>query len=860
MKDALDEAGSKAEKDSITNYATDRTTVENFSLSGLKFDVKSKNPMPWDPANFSISFSFNKQTKMDPTTEYEYTNDYRGSLQYSYSPYFKPFKPFSKLKSKSKNAKFIKDWEFNWLPTTIAFMTNMSRYYYEQQTRSETDAFFQLPVSVSKNFLWDRQLSLTWNLTKTLSLTFNSNTSARIEETVGAVNRRLFPDKYREWKDTVWQSILSMGTPWAYNQTFTGQYKAPFNKIPFIDFLTGSISYNATYRWDRGATVDGINVGNSIANQGAWTADGRINFETFYNKIPVLKKVNRRFANNRRPDRNRKPKPKKFERDMALLPDTSLVIKHNLRVKKVKVTATTPDGKAFPIRTRVIDQNSVEVLNRGNENLKFTVNEVLNEKNPFWTDFGEYTLRLAMSPRNVSVRYRNSHSMSLPLFRPEIGNIFGQSRSYGPMSPGLDFAFGFSDESYIDKAIERGWLITDDGQTSPAVWSRSNELNIEANFELFKGFKVQLTFNRSEDRTRQIQFMYEGMPTSLSGKFTMTHCAIGTALRSSKADNGYHSDAFDKFLANIPVVRSRVESQYAGLTYPDAGFISGTAHAGLPFNPEVGTISETSSDVLIPAFVAAYSGKNANSIWLDPFPSFSAVLPNWRITYDGFINLGNMRDIFKSFTVNHAYRCTYTVGSYSSYLNWISADGSNLGFTLDAQTGRPIPSSPYNISSVAISEQFAPLIGFNATMKNNVKFSAEYRDQRTLTLNSSAGQIVEASTRGMTFGAGYKIVNFNSVLKIKGSQQGISNDLDLDANVSLQNNQALIRRIENNYTQATSGTNTVNINFTAKYIVSRRVTLSAYFDHQVNTPIVTNSSFPTTNTSYGISLNLSLSR
>lgn len=860
LKDALDEAGSKAEKDSITNYATDRTTVENFSLSGLKFDVKSKNPMPWDPANFSISFSFNKQTKMDPTTEYEYTNDYRGSLQYSYSPYFKPFKPFSKLKSKSKNAKFIKDWEFNWLPTTIAFMTNMSRYYYEQQTRSETDAFFQLPVSVSKNFLWDRQLSLTWNLTKTLSLTFNSNTSARIEETVGAVNRRLFPDKYREWKDTVWQSILSMGTPWAYNQTFTGQYKAPFNKIPFIDFLTGSISYNATYRWDRGATVDGINVGNSIANQGAWTADGRINFETFYNKIPVLKKVNRRFANNRRPDRNRKPKPKKFERDMALLPDTSLVIKHNLRVKKVKVTATTPDGKAFPIRTRVIDQNSVEVLNRGNENLKFTVNEVLNEKNPFWTDFGEYTLRLAMSPRNVSVRYRNSHSMSLPLFRPEIGNIFGQSRSYGPMSPGLDFAFGFSDESYIDKAIERGWLITDDGQTSPAVWSRSNELNIEANFELFKGFKVQLTFNRSEDRTRQIQFMYEGMPTSLSGKFTMTHCAIGTALRSSKADNGYHSDAFDKFLANIPVVRSRVESQYAGLTYPDAGFIRGTAHAGLPFNPEVGTISETSSDVLIPAFVAAYSGKNANSIWLDPFPSFSAVLPNWRITYDGFINLGNMRDIFKSFTVNHAYRCTYTVGSYSSYLNWISADGSNLGFTLDAQTGRPIPSSPYNISSVAISEQFAPLIGFNATMKNNVKFSAEYRDQRTLTLNSSAGQIVEASTRGMTFGAGYKIVNFNSVLKIKGSQQGISNDLDLDANVSLQNNQALIRRIENNYTQATSGTNTVNINFTAKYIVSRRVTLSAYFDHQVNTPIVTNSSFPTTNTSYGISLNLSLSR
>lgn len=859
LKDALDEAATKQERDSITNYATERSTVENFSLSGLKFDVKSKNPMPWDPANFSISFSFNKQTKMDPTTEYEYTNDYRGSLQYSYSPYFKAFKPFAGIKSKSKNLKFFKDWEFNWLPTTISFMTNMSRYYYEQQTRSETDAFFQLPVSVSKNFLWDRQLSLNWNLTKTLSLSFNSNTSARIEETVGAVNRKLFPDKYREWKDTVWQSILSMGTPWAYNQSFTGQYKAPFNKIPVIDFITGSISYNATYRWDRGATVDGISVGNSIANQASWTADGRVNFETFYNKIPVMKNVNRRFANNRRND-TKKVKPKKFERNFSLLPDTTLTIKHNLRTKKVKVTATTTDGKPYPVKTRVIDLNNIEVLNRGNENLKFTVNEVLNEKNPFWSDFGEYALRFVMSPRNISVKYRTSHSMSLPLFRPDIGNIFGQSRSYGPMSPGLDFAFGFTDESYIDKALSRGWLITDDGQTSPAVWSRSNELNIEANFEIFKGFKVQLTFNRTDDRTRQTQFMYEGMPTSLSGKYTKTHCAIATALKSSKADDGYYSAAFDKFLQNIPVIRDRVEAQYAGLSYPDAGFINGTAQAGLPFNPAIGTVSETSSDVLIPAFVAAYSGKNAQTIWLDPFPSFSAVLPNWRITYDGFINLGNMRKIFKSFTLNHAYRCTYSVGSYSSYLNWISADGSNLGFTLDALTGMPIPSSPYNISSVAITEQFAPLFGVNATMQNNIKFSAEYRDQRTLTLNSSAGQVVEASTRGITFGAGYKIVNFNSVLKIKGSQQGVSNDLDLDANVSIQNNQALIRRIESNYTQATSGTNTLNINFTAKYILSRRVTLSAYFDHQVNTPVVTNSSFPTTNTSYGISLNLSLAR
>ena len=859
LKDALDGCANKHERDSIESYAVEHSKIENFSVSGLKFDVQSKNPMPWDPANFTLNFSFSKQTKMDPTTEYEYTNDYRGSFQYAYTPYIKGFKPFSFIKSKDKNLKFIKDWEIQWLPNSIAFQTNMSRYYYEQQTRSETDVMFQLPVSVSKNFLWDRQLSLTWNIIKSLSLTFNSNTSARIEETVGAVNRKLFPDKYREWKDTVWQSILSMGTPWAYNQTFTGQYRAPFSKIPAIDFLTGNVSYNATYKWDRGATIDGVKIGNTIANQASWTADGRINFESIYNKIPLFKDVTKRFANTRKTD-TRAKRAKKFERTYKLLPDTSLTIKHNLRTKKIKVTAVTVDGKPFAVKSRPIDQNSVEILTRGEDNIKFTVTEVLKEERPLMRDIGEYALRFVLSPRNVSVRYRNTRSMTIPLFAPEIGNIFGQSKSYGPMSPGLDFAFGFTDESYLDKALKRGWLITDDGQTSPAIISHGTELNVEANLELFKGFKVQLTFNRTDNRNSQIQFMYTDMPTSLSGSYTKTHCALASALRSSNAKDGYRSEAFDKFLSGIPVVRQRVESQYNGISYPDAGFIKGTAQAGIPFDPEVGTVSETSSDVLIPAFIAAYTGKDPRKIYLDPFPSFSAVLPNWRVTYDGLINMGNMRSIFKTFTLTHAYQCTYSVGSYSSYLNWVSADGQRLGFTLDELTGRPIPSSPYNISSVAITERFAPLFGVNVTMNNNVQFNAEYRDQRTLTLNTSAGQVVEATTRGITIGAGYKFVNFNSVLKIKGSQQGVSNDLTVNADVSFQNNQALIRRIESNYTQPTSGTKTVNINFTASYVLSRRLTLSAYFDHQVNTPIVTTSAYPTTNSSYGISVNLSLAR
>lgn len=120
--------------------------------------------------------------------------------------------------------------------------------------------------------------------------------------------------------------------------------------------------------------------------------------------------------------------------------------------------------------------------------------------------------------------------------------------------------------------------------------------------------------------------------------------------------------------------------------------------------------------------------------------------------------------------------------------------------------------------------------------------------------------MVEAGSKGLTIGAGYKIVGFNTVLKMRGSQTGVSNDLTVNADFSLSQSQALIRRIESNYTQATSGTRTLTVNFTAAYVLSKRLTVTAFFDHQVNTPLVSTSAYPTTNSSYGISFNLSLAR
>lgn len=858
LKDALDNAETEAERDSIKNYAVEQSTVKSFSVSGLNFGVKSKVPMPWDPGNFTLNFSFNKQENISPTIEYEHINDYRGSFQYSYSPYMKPFKPFGFIKSKSKNLKFFKDWELSYLPTSINFLTNITRYYYELQSRNEADVEVDIPVSVSKNFYWDRQFALTWNLTKSLSLSFNSNTMARIEEAVGAVNRKLFPDEYREWKDTVMNSIRDFGTPWNYSQSFTASYKAPFSKIPVLDFLNGNVSYNATYRWDRGADIADEAVGNSIANNAVWNLDSKINFETLYNKSKYLKEVNKRFSSNSR-NRQKERKPRKFQRTYQLK-DTLTEVKHNLRSKKVKISATTLDGKPFPLKTKIVDDNNLQILTTGKESVKLVVTEDLTKDVNFWKEVADHSARLAMSVRSASFRWRNTRTSNIPQFVPEVGDLLGQSKNYGPMSPGLDFAFGLTDESYLQKAMARGWLLGDGNQTSPAIFARTTEYNFEVQLEPIRGLKIQLTANRTDNRTNQIQFMYNDMPTSYSGSFTMTTCAIATALRSSSAKDGYNSEAYNKFLANIPVVAQRLEQHYRGMNYPDAGFIQGTSYANKPYDSNNGGVNEASSDVLIPAFLAAYTGKDPAKVTTSVFPSLAKILPNWRITYDGLVKIGNLNKIFRSLTLTHAYQCTYSVGSFSSYLNWVDSGNGEYGFTLDELTQRPVPSSPYNISTVAVTERFAPLIGVSATLYNNLTFNAEYRDSRTLTLNSDAGQLVEANQKALTIGAGYKIANFNTILKMKGSQKGVSNDLTLNADFSFQNNQALIRKMQEGTSQATSGTQSVAINFTASYILSKRITVSAYFDHQINKPLISASAYPTINSNYGISINLSLAQ
>ena len=376
LKDAIDKAETKAEKDSIRNYSQDRTVIKSVSFNNVRVNIKSKNPMPYDPANFTLGYSYSINDKKNPETEYETTKDYRANFAYSYVPYVKPIKPFDKLLKKNNGyTRYAKQLAFNVAPS-INFQTAMMRNYYEIKLRDLTGAATgvtnDIPVTFSQNFYWDRAFSLNWAFTNNLNITFSSGTNARIEEPYVQVNKELNPDGYQLWKDSVKKSIADLGTPMKYDQQFMATWQLPLQLIPVLDWTNASLSYNATYNWDRGATVsEDIEMGNTIKNQRQFDLQANLNLLSLYNKNKYLKKINQKFNNTRTTAKKTEKKKKpKLEKEIVLSPDSATVVEHGMFTKKVQITARRTDGRVYKVKFKPINFAQVKILNQDTVRLK----------------------------------------------------------------------------------------------------------------------------------------------------------------------------------------------------------------------------------------------------------------------------------------------------------------------------------------------------------------------------------------------------------------------------------------------------------------------------------------------------------
>lgn len=280
LSESLNNITNPLMRDSLQSMSLTKWTNKSVSLSNVNMDIKSSNPMPYDPANFRFTYSHNVSRQQDPETEYATVKDWRLQTEYLYTPTIK------------------------FLPNNIRFNSNIVRNYQEVQIRDISGNGF---LTFNRNFFWDRNLSFSWNFTRNLRLTFRSGTLAEIEEPYLQVNRQINRSDYEIWNDTVMQSIVSLGRPLNYDQRTELIWDLPFTHVPALNWINSSASYNAGYRWERGAIIEDAEIGNILQNNLSLIMNSQFNFSSLYNKLFnrgsfVLKNINLNMAYRTRTD------------------------------------------------------------------------------------------------------------------------------------------------------------------------------------------------------------------------------------------------------------------------------------------------------------------------------------------------------------------------------------------------------------------------------------------------------------------------------------------------------------------------------------------------------------------------------
>ena len=618
-------------------------------------------------------------------------------------------------------------------------------------------------------------------------------------------------------------------------------------------------------------------------------------------------------------DEKQLPKNKNtFQKEITLTPDTVIEVQHGKKSKRLLVSARGKDGKQVAVKWKVVDENKIKVwlpasrkekggrskedsLARTSDSdslvaggdllspsslllpremaLKISVTPKEPLDKQWWYNPAQQAARLLMMVRSVNVTFRDQRSMALPGFMPTVGDMFGQRRG-DILAPGLDFAFGLTGDSYIDKALDHGWLLCNDSVATPSTSQRTQDFQLRATVEPVRDLKIDLSATRTDSRSRSVQFMYAGQPTTYSGTFTMTTISLRSALEGmGNANNGFASKSFDRFCAAIPQFQQSVQAQYSGTSQTIS--TSQTSQTSQPSPTSLNSVDPYSADVLIPAFLSTYTVGAGKSLAI--FPALSRLLPNWTVRYSGLSKIPWLADRFKSVNLNHAYKSVYSVGSYASYSSWLQLNG-DLGF-IQAADGSYTPSSMFNVSTVSINEAFSPLLGADVTLKNNMTVKLEYKTTRQLSLSMTSVQLNESKSKDWVIGLGYKFADFklfgsgNSHRRVKGAKKGnqdddnkqkqqttnnrrggVNHDLNTRLDISLRKQAAITRDIATGVSSASSGNSALKISLAADYTVSRYLTLTAYYDRQTNTPLLSSSSYPTTTQDFGVSVKFSLTR
>ncbi|MCK5820715.1 MAG: cell surface protein SprA [Bacteroidales bacterium] len=859
LQAALDNTQSKQERDSILYISQNYQRRKSVNITNMKIDGKNRRkPKIYSLSNFSTTFAYNEVFSRNINTEFNVNKNYSGVFSYIYNSQPKPWEPFRKSEALSKPMyKMLKDINLFYQPSLLRFQTNMDRRYAETQLRNVSNPDLRIEPTFNKNFNWNRLYDFKWDITRNLKLDFNSSNIARIDEPEGAMHSN--EDDYQAKRDSIWRNISNFGRNTQYHHTISSQYTLPINKIPLLDWISSTASYRIDYDWSAGPiTADTIELGNTIQNNKQFTMNAQLNLRNLYGKVGVLKKIDNKYSRRGAQSKKKQVQTVSYENDKFNIKKNQLKnVVHDLVTEEIRVQLFDKNNNPIDIEVEVVNNRRITVKTKEDlQSGKLVIEgDIIDRENPLIL-IAEQSARLLMSAKSARLSYSNGTGTFLPGFMAA-PQYMGMSNYNDALAPGWAFILGLEDETFGDQAAMMGW-ITKDSTLNAAFWNTNNEtVQLSANLEPITGLRIDLNANWAmSSRLEQFYFHrgngdFTAENQMISGNFSMSFLSIGSAFEKSKEKGDYSSDAWNQFKENRVIISQRLAQERLG------NQVIGSPH----YDPNDGDTPEfmdgygrTSQDVLVPAFIAAYAGKNVQSISLSAFPSVFNMLPNWTVTYSGLDKIPFFKKFVKQMSVRHSYRSTYSVGSFATNLFYDPDVTDGLNYIRDLQMNF-LPDR--EIGGVSINEQFSPLISLDMQLTNTLTTRIEYKKSRSMTLSFNNNQLMENKSEEFVIGAGYRFQEVPITIKTQGTKRAFQSDLNVRADISVRDNRMIMRKLEEDIDNMTSGQRAITMKFSAEYVLSSRFSLKLFYDQNINTPFV-NLSYPTSNTKFGFNLRFTL--
>jgi cell surface protein SprA len=528
FRDELKSYDSKSQRDSARALREDYTQRKNFNLINVRKErTKDRKPRIYDIENFNVSYAYSEIYHRDIDIEYDLKKKYTGGLGYNYAAVPKLVQPFSKSKllNKYKSLRFIREFNFYYLPKSFSFRTDMNREYNQRKFRNKSTAIIPMETFYTKKWDWTRLYDLKWDLAKSIKMTLLVNENAFINEPPGQIDK--------SDNDIIWHEIFSFGTMNNYNQRFNVTYELPFSKIPLLDWLQLTTGYDATYHWTATPVSIQPRFANTIENATILAFNGGVNMLTLYNKSSYLKKLN-------------SPQGQKGG--------------GKGQPAKEPVDTKQPKTKADSLQT---------------QKPKIDVGKIILDG----------TVRFLMMLRKVSFTYTQGNGTLLPGFRPEpeaLGN------NWGANAPGLGFIFG-SQKDIRSRAVSQGWMTDDTLLNSAYLKKYNDNLAINASLEPIRDLKIEINATRTYSKFHQEYFkanavgQFASYSPQETGSFSMSYIIIATSF-SRDLDNNV-SPLFEKMKEYRAGIASRYAAQNPWSGPPDDS--TGYPYGYGPTNQEV---------------------------------------------------------------------------------------------------------------------------------------------------------------------------------------------------------------------------------------------------------------------------------